>query len=293
MSFSFIGELTEFLARAKLSTYCINAFVTLQNSSNITAKEISKFSGVPIGRIYEILDELENKRMIEISDSRPKTYRTVSLNRAIYNLIVHQTKEDKRRSAYLYEQAKILESKMYSSEAKPKVEASEIFYSTVLEPKKIGFMFINSINESQEELLLNGFINEDSLKLIPLADKMVESVSFALDRGVKAKLLLSFEYDNRIVLKDQKLRDLELIETIKQEFKKVGLSTDRENFELKFTFKRFPNCYDIIDRKRIIMKLQNPSASWQVFACINIIDPLLAEELREKYFGIWRFDTIS
>jgi hypothetical protein len=45
-------------------------------------------------------------------------------------------------------------------------------------------------------------------------------------------------------------------------------------------------------RKRVIMKLQNPSASWQIFACLNIIDPILADELGKKYYNVWRFDTI-
>ncbi|MHA2073637.1 MAG: hypothetical protein ACW97X_03385 [Candidatus Hodarchaeales archaeon] len=40
------------------------------------------------------------------------------------------------------------------------------------------------------------------------------------------------------------------------------------------------------------MKLQNPSASWQIFACLNIIDPILADELGKKYYNVWRFDTI-
>jgi hypothetical protein len=71
------------------------------------------------------------------------------------------------------------------------------------------------------------------------------------------------------------------------------MSTEREGFELRFTQKRFPNCYDVIDRKRVIMKLQNPSAPWQIYACLNIVDPRLADELGKKYYNVWRFDTIS
>ncbi|MFX0123568.1 MAG: TrmB family transcriptional regulator [Candidatus Hodarchaeota archaeon] len=288
-----IDNLREFLTRAKLSTYCINAFLSLQHSSNKTAKEISKTSGVPIGRIYEVLDELENKRMIQISDSRPKTYSTVPLNRAIYNLIVYQTREDERRSTYLFKQAKVLETKMYSSDIPVKVEPSKIFYSTILETKKIGKMFIDSINESREELLMNGFVNEYSLKLVPLADILIESINHALDRGVQVKTLMSFEYDNRPLLESKKIETMELIEEIKSYFNDLGLLTGRQGYELRFTFKRFPNCYDVIDQERVIMKLQNPSASWQIFACLNIVDPILATELRKKFLNVWQFDTIS
>ncbi|MHA2294325.1 MAG: TrmB family transcriptional regulator [Candidatus Hodarchaeales archaeon] len=288
-----IDDVREFLIRSKLSTYCINAFLSLQNSSNLTAKELSRSSGVPIGRIYEVLDELENKRMIQISDSRPKTYRAIPLNRAIYNLILHQTKEDERRSTYLYEQAKVLESKLYSSDIKLKVEPSEIFYSTILEPKKIRAMFLNTVNEAREELLLNGFINQYSMKLFSMADKLVESILAALDRGVQIKSLMSFEYDNRPISDTEEKEIRERIQGIKESFNDLGISLDKDDYELRFTYKKFPNCYDVVDRERVIMKLQHPSASWQIFACLNIVDPLLAEELRKKYLNVWQFDTIS
>ncbi len=292
MVIDFFEEVREFLTKSKLSTYCINAFLALQSSSNMMAKEISKNSGVPIGRIYEVLDELENKGMVKVNDSRPKTYSTIPFNRAIYNLINHSTKEDKRRETYLFEHAKILEEKLYSSEVKYKAEPAKIFYSTVIDPKKIGLMYFNSINESREEILMNGFINENSLKLIPIAEKMVKSIIDALDRGVQVKILMSFEYDHRPLSEGQKLEDQNLIAKIKNEFSNIGLTTKREEFNLRFTQKRFPNCYDIIDRKRVIMKLQNPSAPWQIFAFLNIVDPLLADELGKKYYNVWRFDTI-
>ncbi len=293
MSFELLSNLQEFLTKAKLSTYCVNAFLSLQNSKELTAKDLSKMSNVPIGRIYEVLDELENKYMIQVNDSRPKTYSTVPLNRAIYNLIIHQTKEDERRSSYLYEQARELESKLYSSKATLKIEPSEIFYSTILEPKRIGKTLIKSIYESREEVLLTGFINEHSVKLLTLATKLIDSINDALDRGVHVKSLLTFEYDHRILSEVQKTEINKIVSVIRKKFAEVGLSIDREGYELKFTLKQFPNSYDVIDKERVFMKLQNPSAVWQIFACLNIVDPPLAVELRKKYLNIWHFDSFS
>ena len=113
---TFIDDLREFLIRAKLSKYYTNTFLSLQNSSNLTARELSLSSTVPIGRIYEVLDELESKKMIQINDTRSKTYFSIPLNRSINNLISYQTKEDERRSNFLFEQTKVLESKLYSSD---------------------------------------------------------------------------------------------------------------------------------------------------------------------------------
>ena len=60
MTTELIEQLREFLISTNLSTYCINAYLTLVTSSDLNAKEISRRSKVPIGRVYEILDELES-----------------------------------------------------------------------------------------------------------------------------------------------------------------------------------------------------------------------------------------
>jgi hypothetical protein len=54
-------------------------------------------------------------------------------------------------------------------------------------------MYINSINESREEILMNGFVNKNLLKLVPIAGRMTKTIVNALDRGVQIKALSSFE----------------------------------------------------------------------------------------------------
>ena len=63
MSKTLMEDLKEFLNDANLSTYEVNAYLALLTSSKSnppTAKEISSVSAVPSGRIYEILEDLNN-----------------------------------------------------------------------------------------------------------------------------------------------------------------------------------------------------------------------------------------
>ncbi|MFX1298369.1 MAG: TrmB family transcriptional regulator, partial [Promethearchaeota archaeon] len=85
MSENLMVNLIELLKSANLTTYEINAFITLLKSNSMTARKISNKSKVPQGRIYEILDELKKKGMIEILESRPKKFRSLSLNKALNN----------------------------------------------------------------------------------------------------------------------------------------------------------------------------------------------------------------
>ncbi|MFX0043765.1 MAG: TrmB family transcriptional regulator, partial [Candidatus Hodarchaeota archaeon] len=80
-------EIREFLKNAYLTTYEVNTYLILLRSDDLTARELSEASEVPIGRIYEILEELKNKGMISVQDSRPKKYRSIPFNVAFKNLI--------------------------------------------------------------------------------------------------------------------------------------------------------------------------------------------------------------
>ena len=177
MTLEFIQELKDFLVKANLSTYCINTYLALLDSSNLTAKDIAKSSGVPIGRVYEILEELETKGMVTIHDSRPKSFSALPLNRAMYNLVNYQTKESKRKASFLFDQAKILEAKLYSSDISIRTEPSKIFYSTILGTKAIIPLYIQYFDESQEEILINEFINDTTLKVLSLAENFFQSLN--------------------------------------------------------------------------------------------------------------------
>ena len=130
MSGEIVNELIEFLKSSALSNYEINAFTALLNSNALTAKEISKISRVPTGRIYEILEKLCEFGMIEIQESRPKMYRSLSLNLAFHNLISHLSKENQRKISYLFDRAKVIETKLYESNfIVKKLPPSHVFLS--------------------------------------------------------------------------------------------------------------------------------------------------------------------
>ena len=97
MSEVFIENLKEFLNDANLSTYEINAYIVLIKASKVnplSARQISSQSGVPSGRIYEVLDELNTKGLIEIIESRPKKFKAYSMNKGLDNLIKYQSNEN-------------------------------------------------------------------------------------------------------------------------------------------------------------------------------------------------------
>ena len=286
-----MDDLIEFLQAASLSTYEINAFLALVQSSQInwlTAREISTKSHVPSGRIYEVLDDLRSKGMIEVIESRPKKYQSLTLNKALDNLMTHQTNENKKKTSFLYQQAKIIETKLYDTNAFIKKEPSRIFYSSVFGTQPIFSLYKKYFNELQSELLLIGFINENTGKIYSDDDNFFfKGIRKVLKRGVCVKALFTFGFDDRPLSDDQENTNKTLFNKINEKFFKLN------HFEMKFIHKKIPTHYDIFDKRRIIFKLQNPIKPWQIFACMDVVDPTLAEELREKFNNLWTFEAIG
>ncbi len=155
-------------------------------------------------------------------------------------------------------------------------------------------MYVKHYNESQEELLVNDFINENTIKVLPMASSLFNGIYKALNRGVNVKILWSFEHDTRSLSEDRKKRNLALYEEVLNKLEDLyGLSTQIDELEMKFIHKRIPTNYDIFDKKRVFIKLQNPLKPSQIFACMNVLDINLAEKLREKFSQTWLFEAIK
>ena len=289
-----IKELKEFLSKLKLSNYEINVYLSLLNSKSLSAREIIKRSGVPRGRIYNVLKDLMSKGMVHIQDSRPKIYKAIPPNRAMNNLISHIEEKSQNNILNLYNQAKFMEEKLQNLESTRKFDSSKIFWSTAYGIHSIESLYIRNVKESKEELLLTGFLNQNTKKILPLASKSHESVFNALKRGVKVYYLWSLEFLEKDLLKNNENKVKKILDDFRDMFKNIfNLSSDIEGFELKFTLKRIPTYYDIFDGRNIIFKLQNPLNPWQIFACMKVLDPNLAENLKKMFFNLWQFESFE
>ncbi|MFW9902965.1 MAG: TrmB family transcriptional regulator [Candidatus Thorarchaeota archaeon] len=282
-----VEEMKEFLVNAGLSTYCINAFLTLMNSGNLTAKEISNQSNVPIGRIYEALEELESKKMLKIHEGRPKKYTAIPFNKALINLIAHQREESKKKESSLIDQLKKLEIKYYDS---GKGE-ERMVYSTVFGTKEIISLYIQYFRKVQEEILITEFINDTTLRVLDLGSIFFQELSKSVDHGINVKMLWCFENDQ--IEKVDNEENYDLFSQVREKHEEFGLTNKKKNFEIKTLFRRVPTYFDIFDKKRVIFKLQNPSQPRRIFASLNILDLDLAYQLRTHFHNIWIYEAVS
>ncbi|MHA1301673.1 MAG: TrmB family transcriptional regulator, partial [Candidatus Helarchaeota archaeon] len=248
---------------------------------------------IPTGRIYDVLRELKEKDMIEIQDSRPKIYRVTSPNQAFNNLISQIAEENKKKISKLFNQAKFLESRLQKSKFMVKEDTSKIFWSTAFGWRDVFDLYVKKFNEAQYELLMTGFINENTLKILHLAGPFFNGIKNALKRGVSIKYLWSFDFDKRPLTKDLKKKNEELYRRVIKKVQNLyNFSPNSDpNLEMRFINNRIPNYFDIFDRKRVMIKLQDPLENARFYAAINVLDHNLASKLRDKFFELWLFAT--
>jgi len=70
------------LERFGLSTYAARTFVALAMLDTATAKDVSEVSEVPRTRVYDAIDELHNRGLVDIQNTSPKEFWSVSAETA-------------------------------------------------------------------------------------------------------------------------------------------------------------------------------------------------------------------
>ena len=77
-----------------LSEYEANAYRSLLQTGPATAKELSDESGVPMGRIYDVLGSIESQHLVRSqAASRPKKYVAVEPETALDRLLADRKRE--------------------------------------------------------------------------------------------------------------------------------------------------------------------------------------------------------
>lgn len=162
-------EAVDLLQELGLKEYESRCLVALTLLSTGTAKEISDVSDVPRTRVYDAVDVLEGRGLVEVQHGNPKRFRAVSITEAARTL----RRQHESRLSTLESHLQNLESPEAASE---EVQRQEVWSLTGDEA--IQSRTEDVVAEADEELVL--LVVEEAL----LTDALVERLRAAHDRGV-------------------------------------------------------------------------------------------------------------
>ena len=152
-----------------LSTYAARTFVALVSLDEGTAKDISEFAEVPRTRVYDAADELRDRGLVDVKQSKPKRYWAISTETAGR----HFEQEYDHRVQTLTDALQRLELADQSNEQRG--------VWTVTGRKVITERVSEFISTADEEIV---FMTVEEL----LTDTLAEQLSRVSDRGVSIRL---------------------------------------------------------------------------------------------------------
>lgn len=251
-----------------LSEYESRVYRTLLRSGPTTAKELSRASDVPMGRIYDVLGSIEGDGLVRSQTaSRPKKYAAVEPDTALDRLL-----EDRRREARetveRYEE--IVET--LSGELESAGPVQEEFWTAAVGEEGTIDLLLERLAAADESIVVVADNRTPQFDLGRVGDDVVERLEAAVDRGVDVSVLMTPE----VVA--------ELPESVGERYR--SRLSDHSSFAVR-TAEDLDGTFNLVDGVEIVLQVSNPLRPGEAFAAIDLKDPAFAEDVHEAFRSRW------
>ncbi len=172
-----------------LSEYEARAYRALLSTGPTTAKELSRASDVPMGRIYDVLNSIEQYNLVRSQTaSRPKKYVAVEPSTALDRLL-----EDKKRE--LDEKADQYESIVddLSDELDAADPVEDQFWTAAVGPEETTDLLLERLAAADNHIVMVAADPVPERDMQAVSEEVLAQLEDALDRGVSVDVLMTRE----------------------------------------------------------------------------------------------------
>jgi len=255
-----------------LSEYEARAYRALLTTGPTTAKELSQVSDVPMGRIYDVLNSIEQYNLVRSqSASRPKKYVAVEPETALDRLLQDKKRELAEKETQ-YEG--IVDDLVGSLDTSDAVE--ERFWTAAVGPVETADLLVERIAAADERVLVVASTFSQGFDVDDLGERVALELERALDRGVEVSLLM------RPQLVD------ELPGSVGQRYRE-SLSP-HERFTCR-TSGDVTGSFTVVDGVEVCIEVPHPLHDEGTFAMIDLKDREFAGEIRDEFEPRWEAAT--
>ncbi|MFP4626595.1 MAG: TrmB family transcriptional regulator [Natronomonas sp.] len=252
-----------------LSEYEARAYRSLLQTGPTTAKELSRVSDVPMGRIYDVLNTIEQYNLVRSqSASRPKKYVAVEPDTGLDRLI-----EDKRREleARLDQYESITEELTEELERSEPVEES--FWTVAIGAEQAVDLLVERIATADQEMVMVASTFTEQFFDLNRGDAVIlAEVENALERGVDIRMLVLS--DLLSILPDRLGRGYQ------------NLLAEYDNFRVRASDEA-AGTFTLIDRNEVVIEVPHPLNREEPFAMIDFKDWEFADGVRSEFDPLW------
>lgn len=248
-----------------LTSYEAKTYHTLLSIGISDAKEVSLQSGVPWGRIYDVLGTLEGKGLVESQSSRPKQFIPAEPRIALEILLELKNREIE----LLKDSAARIESELNAAYQIPEEES--MFWNVAV-GHEMERKILEKMVEAKEELIVYTELQKFSMPSEDEITKLKAVFQHLLQNGVKIRFLFA-------------LKEMELPEEFSLFL--ASFAGLQEKVQVRVT-SQITNCFDIIDGEKVFLKVPNPINPKEYFAAIYVWQKHFAVELRVRFNELWK-----
>ncbi|MHB9288100.1 TrmB family transcriptional regulator [Halobacteriales archaeon Cl-PHB] len=251
-----------------LSEYESRAFRALLETGPTTAKELSRASDVPMGRIYDVLNSLETYNLVRSQTaSRPKKYVAVEPETALDRLL-EDKKRDLEEKAEQYEE--IVDTLADQLEAAEPVD--EPFWTAALGAEETTDLLVERLAAADDRIVMVVSTPSRQFNLDEVGTRALEEMENALERGVSVKLLLRPE----------------VVDTLPTDVGKRYRHhlQERSDFAVR-TSKNVSGTFELLDHTEVCIEVPHPLNGGETFAVIDLKDSEFAAGVEDAFQSRW------
>ncbi|MDW7732904.1 MAG: helix-turn-helix domain-containing protein [Methanolobus sp.] len=270
-------EYEQLLRNVGFNKYEAVAYLNLLREGFTDASLLSKRSKIPMGKVYSVLDDLENMGFVEVQHSRPKKYRAIEVNIAFENFFLRKEREIHRELDTL--RKTIDNIKKTLSYYNIQEEGEQQFWSAAMGDEEVMKMIKNVYHEAKKEICVIvprniRSMESDQFKYM-FASMFHDTLLQLVKRGIKIRMI-----DPNPVLSEalrewyNSAEDEVLIQNVLNHLEVKALDT--------------PHRFVLIDRDLVILEVNDPISVNNIFGMVKIYDRTLSNELHTKFEEFWQ-----
>ena len=255
-----------------LSEYESRAYRSLLQTGPTTAKELSRTSDVPMGRIYDVLNSLETHNLIRSQTaSRPKKYVAVEPETALDRLLDNKREELEEKITQYEDIATELEDKLESTDP-----VDEPFWTAALGGDEAAELLVERIQAAEERINFVAATTASYVDLDIVGEEIAEELEAAIERGVRVSIML---HPNVVA---------QLPESVGRRYR-YHLQ-NHSDFEVRVG-ENVTATFALIDQGEVCIEVPHPTDASELFAIINLKDTEFAANVKAAFEPRWEEAT--
>ncbi|MFB6097451.1 MAG: TrmB family transcriptional regulator [Haloferacaceae archaeon] len=253
-----------------LSEYEARAYRALLRTGSTTAKELSQTSEVPVGRIYDVLSNLEQRDLVRSqAASRPKKYAAVEPDTALDRLLDERKRELEERAEQYEETVDELAAELDRQSA----PAEEGFWTAAVGPEESVDMLVERLATADERIVIVAGSISPQFDIGDVGERVTDELTDAAGRGVDVSVLMSTDLV------------ASLPETLGRRY--ADELVGQNGFEVRVT-DEIEGTFNLIDFREVCIEVPNPLDPGETFALIDLTDSEFANDVRDVISPRWQ-----